>query len=61
MLAVMSVSLVMSASIPEAFAARGLAFAAALVTILVGWSLFLLTAIGRGHHLEPVMDFERRR
>ena len=51
LLAVMLVSLVMSASIPEAFAARGLAFAAALVVILCGWPVFLLLAVGRGHRL----------
>ena len=51
LLAVMLVSLVMSASIPEAFAARGLAFAAAVVAILCGWPVFLLLAVGRGHRL----------
>ena len=51
LLAVMLVSLVMSASIPEAFAARGLAFAAAVVVILCGWPIFLILAVGRGHRL----------
>ncbi|MGH2617678.1 MAG: low temperature requirement protein A, partial [Thermomicrobiales bacterium] len=53
LLGVMLVSLVMSASIPAAFAERGLGFAAALVA-LGGWTLFLLAAIGRDHHLSAV-------
>lgn len=54
LLTVMLVSLVMSASIPEAFAARGLAFAGALVAILCGWPCFMLVAVGRGHRLRVV-------
>jgi low temperature requirement protein LtrA len=44
-------SLVMSASIPGALGDRGLLFAASLAAIQVGRTLFVLTAIGRGHHL----------
>ncbi|MDP9363837.1 MAG: low temperature requirement protein A [Chloroflexota bacterium] len=54
LLAMMLGSLVMSASIPGAFAARGLAFAAALVAIRGGWTLFLLVAVGWRHHLGVV-------
>jgi low temperature requirement protein LtrA len=50
-------SLVMSASIPAAFGDRGLLFAASLAAIQVGRTVFVLTAIGRGHHLSG--NFQR--
>jgi low temperature requirement protein LtrA len=44
-------SLVMSASIPEAFGGRGLAFACGLsASLLIGQGC-VLAAVGRGHHL----------
>lgn len=46
-IASMLASLVMSSSIPEAFDGRGVAFAAAVLAILVGGEAFLLAAIGR--------------
>jgi low temperature requirement protein LtrA len=48
---VMLGSLVMSASLPEAFGERGLAFAAAFVAIQVGRTAFVLAALGRRHQL----------
>jgi len=50
-------SLVMPASIPQALGDRGLLFAASLAAIQVGRTLFVLTAIGRGHHLSG--NFQR--
>jgi low temperature requirement protein LtrA len=46
LLAIMLVGLVMSASIPEAFDGRGLAFAAAYAGIQVGRTAFMLWALG---------------
>lgn len=46
LLALMLAGLVMSASIPEAFAAKGASFASAHVFIQVGRSLFMLWALG---------------
>jgi low temperature requirement protein LtrA len=54
LLGVMLASLVMSASIPEAFGDQGLAFAAALVVINVGRTVFALIALGRSHHLRAL-------
>ena len=54
LIGVMLVSLVMSASLPEAFEERGLVFAAALVVILVGWSLLVLVVVGHRHPLSAV-------
>lgn len=56
LLVMMLLSLVMSASIPAAFAGRGLVFAGAVTAILGGWSLLLNVAIGAGHHLRPVFS-----
>ena len=56
LLGLMLASLLMSAVLPAAFAARGLAFAAALVTILVGGTLVLFAAVGRQHHLGAVFE-----
>lgn len=56
LLVMMLLSLVMSASIPAAFAGRGLVFATAVTAILGGWSLLLNVAIGAGHHLRPVFS-----
>ena len=44
-------SLFMSAAVPQAFGAQGLAFAAAYVAIQVGRNWVTLVAIGRGHPL----------
>ena len=46
----MAAGLVLSASIPTAFAERGLAFAAAFVFMQVGRSLFMLWALKRLDH-----------
>ena len=54
LLGVMLASLVMSASIPEAFGDQGLAFAAALVVINVDRTVFALTTLGRSHHLRAL-------
>jgi low temperature requirement protein LtrA len=54
LLGAMLTSLVMSASLPKALADHGLVFAAALATLLVGWTAFELAVIGRHHHLSPV-------
>lgn len=51
LLGVMLASLVMSASIPEAFGDQGLIFAAALVAINIGRTVFALAALDRSHHL----------
>jgi low temperature requirement protein LtrA len=48
LLIMMVLGLVLSASVPEAFGKRGLAFAGAYVTLQVGRSLFFLWAV-RGH------------
>lgn len=47
MFVLMAAGLVLSASIPQAFGARGLAFALAYVFMQVGRSLFMLWALGR--------------
>ena len=54
---VMLGSLLMSASIPEAFGDRGLQFAGAYVAIQVGRTLWVLAALGRGHEL--MANFQR--
>src|ERR687889_830537 len=56
LLGVMLASLVMSASIPEAFGDQGLVFAAALVVINVSRSVFALTALDRNHHLRGIFQ-----
>lgn len=53
LLATMLVSLVMSASIPGAFAAQALLFAGTYVFIQLGRTAFLLVALGRGHDNAP--------
>jgi low temperature requirement protein LtrA len=50
LLVLMLAGLVLSTSLPEAFAGRGLAFAGAYVFMQVGRSLFTLWAIGRQNH-----------
>ena len=50
-------SLVMSASIPAAFEDRGLLFAAAIATIQVGRTWFVLAGLGRGHRMSG--NFQR--
>jgi low temperature requirement protein LtrA len=50
-------SLIMSASIPEAFGSRGLGFAGAFVAIQVGRTLWVLAALGRSHPLS--VNFQR--
>jgi low temperature requirement protein LtrA len=47
LLVLMAAGLVLSASIPEAFEARGLGFALAFIAIQVGRSIFMLWALGR--------------
>lgn len=54
LLGVMLASLVLSASLPEVFAERGLTFALALNVIFAGWTPVLIAKIGPGHHLIPV-------
>lgn len=56
LIGLMLASLIMSASLPEAFAGRGLAFAVALVTITVGGTAVLLFGIGLHHHLGAVLE-----
>ncbi len=56
LIGLMLVSLIMSASIPEAFDDRGLAFAGALVTIQVSGTTYLLSTLGRRHQLSPVFE-----
>ena len=51
LLVLMLLSLIMSASIPEAFGDRGLGFAIPLVAIEVGRPLFMVAAAGLGHVL----------
>lgn len=57
LIATMLVSLVMSASIPEAFGDRGLIFAATYTAIQVGRSLFAVAALGNDPNLRR--NFER--
>jgi len=54
LLGVMLVSLIMSASIPEAFGDQGLAFAAAYVALNLGRTVFALAALDRSHHLRGI-------
>ncbi|MFI5029118.1 MAG: low temperature requirement protein A [Reyranellales bacterium] len=54
----MAAGLVLSASIPQAFGARGLAFALAYVFMQVGRSLFMLWALGR-HDARNFRNFQR--
>jgi low temperature requirement protein LtrA len=54
----MAAGLVLSASIPQAFGSRGLAFAMAYVFMQVGRSLFMLWALGR-HDLNNFRNFLR--
>jgi low temperature requirement protein LtrA len=49
LLVLMLLSLIMSASIPEAFGDRGLGFAIPLVLIEIGRPLFMVAAAGLGH------------
>jgi low temperature requirement protein LtrA len=49
-------SLIMSASIPQAFNGRGLAFAAAFTAIMVGSALCAWAAVGSDHHLAGVFE-----
>jgi low temperature requirement protein LtrA len=53
---VMLVSLIMSATLPEAFGGRGLAFAGAYATIQVGRAAFVVAALGRGDPLRPTFQ-----
>ncbi len=54
---VMLVSLLMAASLPEAFGDRGLIFAFCYATIQVGRTLVVLSLLGNYHHLTP--NFKR--
>jgi low temperature requirement protein LtrA len=54
----MAAGLVLSASIPQAFGSRGLAFAAAYVFMQVGRSLFMLWVLGR-HDANNFRNFLR--
>jgi low temperature requirement protein LtrA len=54
----MLAGLVLSTSLPEAFEARGLAFAAAYVFMQVGRSLFMLWAVG-AHSPANLRNFQR--
>jgi low temperature requirement protein LtrA len=54
LLAVMLASLIMSSSLPDAFAGGGLRFAAAFVAIQVGRTLFALVALEHDHPRSPV-------
>lgn len=56
--AMMWVGLVMSTAIPQAFAERGLVFAAAYVTLQVGRTLFFLWAV-RGERINLRRNFQR--
>jgi low temperature requirement protein LtrA len=56
--ALMAAGLVLSASIPEAFAARGMAFAGAYVFMQVGRSVFMLWAL-RNHDARNYRNFLR--
>jgi low temperature requirement protein LtrA len=56
--ALMLAGLIVSASIPEAFGSRALAFAIAYVSIQVGRSLFMLWAL-RGHNQANFRNFQR--
>ena len=56
LIGVMLASLMLSSSVPEAVRERGLVFAMALVAILAGATMLVLTAIGRGHHLSSVFE-----
>jgi len=56
--ALMGAGLVLSVSIPEAFATRGLAFAAAYVAMQLGRTLFFLWAV-RGESPAMVRNFQR--
>ena len=56
--AMMLLGLVMSASIPEAFGARGLAFALAYVAMQVGRCVFLLWALA-DHNSNNFRNFQR--
>jgi hypothetical protein len=47
-------SLVMSATLPEAFDERGLGFASAYVMIQVGRTVVVLLLLGRDHQLTPM-------
>ena len=54
----MAASLVLSASIPQAFGSRGLSFAVAYVFMQVGRCLFMLWAVGR-HDANNFRNFQR--
>jgi low temperature requirement protein LtrA len=56
LVAVMLVSLIMSAALPEAFGERGLAFAAAYATIQIGRTAFVVAALRRGDPLRPTFQ-----
>jgi low temperature requirement protein LtrA len=56
--ALMLAGLVLSTSIPEAFQAKGLAFAGAYVTMQIGRSLFMLWAL-KGHSPGNYRNFQR--
>lgn len=55
--AVMLVSLVMSAVLPDAFGERGMVFAACYATIQIGRTLFVVLHLGRKHALSK--NFQR--
>jgi low temperature requirement protein LtrA len=54
LLGVMLASLIMSASIPDAFAADGVRFAVALVAIQIGRTVFALIVLEPCHQLTPI-------
>ena len=53
LLGLMLASLIVSASLPEAFGERGLLFAGAFVAMQVGRTAFAVVALGRDHPLCP--------
>lgn len=55
--ALMLAALLMAAALPNAFANRGLLFAACYASIQVGRTLYVLYHLGRGHALTP--NFQR--
>lgn len=54
---IMLVGLIMAASLPEAFAYRGMVFAICYVSIQVGRTLYVIYLIGNRHHLSA--NFKR--
>jgi len=56
LIALAFVSLIMSASLPEAFDGRGLAFALASGAVLIGAQVFAWASVGRRHPLGTVFE-----